>query len=285
AVAAVRGDGTYNIRYDNGEVDRLVRRADIFEVTNSPGRAPQGSMEREDKSCAGGGGVDAARYGPGDLRSRQKKKRKLERSEGLPLRSPDTPDTQPVREERTPARPALFQDEAWGTSDANVGEDTPSPVLAGTMEESTATRRGQQRRNQKRKIIVELEDESTSADDRDCVEPLPAPLPVPLPTTESPPAEMNDFATETCDVGPPHDRVNVVGVGRGDGGGRYHREALQTPGTPKLGGRVEAGELEGPGSGVVGGDASIDDATTANPKFDGGVAGMGVDSCAAVFLE
>lgn len=93
----------------NAQVDRLVRRADIFEVTNSPGRAPQGSMEREDKSCAGGGGVDAARYGPGDLRSRQKKKRKLERSEGSPLRSPDTPDTQPVWEERTPARPALFQ--------------------------------------------------------------------------------------------------------------------------------------------------------------------------------
>lgn len=64
-------------------------------------------MELEDESR--GGGVGVARNGHGDLRSRQKKRRKLVRFGDSPPLSPDTPDTQPVWEERTPARPALFQ--------------------------------------------------------------------------------------------------------------------------------------------------------------------------------
>lgn len=91
----------------NDQVDLLVRRVDIFEASSSGGRVPEGSMDLEDKSC--GGGVDVARKGPGDLHSRQKKRRKLARSEDSPRLSPDTTDTQPVWEERTPARPVLFQ--------------------------------------------------------------------------------------------------------------------------------------------------------------------------------
>lgn len=94
----------------NDQVDRLVRRADIFEATTSGDRAPHGSMELEDESR--GDGVDVARNDPGDLRSRQKKRkrRKLAWSTASP---PLSPDTQPVWEERTPARPALFQVRYW----------------------------------------------------------------------------------------------------------------------------------------------------------------------------
>ena len=90
----------------NDQVDRLVRRADIFKATTSGDRAPHGSMELGHES--GGDGVDVARNGPGDLCSRQNKRqrRKLVRLADSP---PLSPDAQPVWEERTPPRPALFQ--------------------------------------------------------------------------------------------------------------------------------------------------------------------------------
>lgn len=92
----------------NTQVDRVVRRADIF-VAGGGSRVPQGLVKAEEESCDG---FDVARNKSSVLPSRQTNTRKLSRyraSSGA-SRVASPLDAKPVQEERTPARSAaLFQ--------------------------------------------------------------------------------------------------------------------------------------------------------------------------------
>ena len=121
------------------------------------------------------------------------------------------------------------QDEPWSTTGVDVGADTPSPMLAGTKDESDNLRKWLERRNKKRKIVVD-QDETTSDE---CDEPVPYPLPVPLPPTEWPPAGWRDRNRRGTTGASRGDATRRAPYGRGtpapDGGSGRNGSTPQTP--------------------------------------------------------